>query len=60
MFGVPVEIAVRQTKLPDGIELPKVFREGIIYIEDQGELINMSYAQLSVVSCFINLLPRLL
>lgn len=37
MFGVPLEVAVNRSKLPDGIELPRVLREGIIYIEENGE-----------------------
>ena len=34
MFGVPLEVATKQTKLADGVELPRVFREGIVYIEE--------------------------
>lgn len=34
VFGVPLEVAVKQSKLPDGIELPRVFRDGIVYIEE--------------------------
>ncbi|KAL9962612.1 hypothetical protein ACROYT_G031731 [Oculina patagonica] len=34
VFGVPLEVATKQTKLPDGVELPRVFREGIVYIEE--------------------------
>ena len=40
VFGVPLEAAIKQTKFPDGIELPRVFREGILYIEDHGKLAN--------------------
>ena len=36
MFGVPLEVAIKRTKLPDGIELPRVFREGIVHIEENG------------------------
>lgn len=34
VFGVPLEVAVKQSSLPDGVELPRVFRDGIIYIEE--------------------------
>ena len=34
MFGVPLEVAVKQTRLPDGVELPRVFREGIVHIDE--------------------------
>ena len=34
MFGVPLEVATKQTKLPDGVELPRVFREGIVHIDE--------------------------
>lgn len=34
MFGVPLEVAVKQSSLPDGVELPRVFRDGIVYIEE--------------------------
>lgn len=34
VFGVPLEVATKQTKLPDGVELPRVFREGIVHIEE--------------------------
>ena len=34
MFGVPLEVATKQTRLPDGVELPRVFREGIVHIEE--------------------------
>lgn len=34
VFGVPLEVAVKQSSLPDGVELPRVFRDGIVYIEE--------------------------
>ena len=34
MFGVPLEVATKQTRLPDGVELPRVFREGIFHIDE--------------------------
>ena len=34
VFGVPLEVATKQTRLPDGVELPRVFREGIVHIEE--------------------------
>lgn len=34
VFGVPLEVAVKQSRFPDGVELPRVFREGIVYIEE--------------------------
>ena len=39
MFGVPLEVAVKQSKLPDGIELPRVFRDGIVHIEENCKII---------------------
>ena len=37
MFGVPLEVATKNTKLPDGVELPRIFREGIVHIEENGK-----------------------
>ena len=34
VFGVPLEVATKQTRLPDGVELPRVFREGIVHIDE--------------------------
>lgn len=34
VFGVPLEVATKQTRLPDGVELPRVFREGISHIDE--------------------------
>lgn len=34
VFGVPLEVAVKQSRFPDGVELPRVFREGIVYVEE--------------------------
>ena len=31
---MPLEVATKQTRLPDGVELPRVFREGISYIDE--------------------------
>lgn len=36
VFGVPLEVATKNTRLPDGVELPRVFREGIVHIEENG------------------------
>lgn len=34
VFGLPLEVATKQTRLPDGVELPRVFRESIFHIEE--------------------------
>lgn len=36
VFGVPLEVATKNTRLPDGVELPRIFREGIVHIEENG------------------------
>ncbi|XP_048590061.1 ralA-binding protein 1 isoform X1 [Nematostella vectensis] len=36
IFGIPLEKAVKQSILPDGVELPRLFREGIMYVEENG------------------------
>ncbi|XP_071788943.1 uncharacterized protein [Asterias amurensis] len=36
VFGIPLAEAVEHTKMYDGIELPKIVRECIDFIEDQG------------------------
>ncbi|XP_020894810.1 ralA-binding protein 1-A isoform X3 [Exaiptasia diaphana] len=36
IFGVPLAQAVKQSKSPDGVDLPKVLREGIVFIEENG------------------------
>ena len=46
MFGVALEVAVNRSKLPDGIELPRVFREGIMYIEENGKEPKKKYCYL--------------
>ncbi|KAK3722088.1 hypothetical protein QZH41_019844, partial [Actinostola sp. cb2023] len=43
IFGVPLAQAVKQSKFPDGIELPKVLREGIVYIEENALTIEGIY-----------------
>ena len=37
MFGVPLEVATKNTRLPDGVELPRILREGIVHIEEIGK-----------------------
>lgn len=37
VFGVPLEVATKNTRLPDGVELPRIFREGIVHIEENGK-----------------------
>jgi len=37
VFGVPLEVVTKNTRLPDGVELPRVFREGIVHIEENGK-----------------------
>lgn len=36
MFGVPLEKAVERSGFQDKVELPRVVRECIIYIEEKG------------------------
>ena len=38
VFGLPLEVATKQTRLPDGVELPRVFRESIVHIEENCKL----------------------
>ena len=38
VFGVPLEKAVERSGFQDKIELPRVVRECIIYIEEKGEV----------------------
>lgn len=40
MFGVPLEVATKQTRLPDGVELPRIIREGIAHIEENCKYFN--------------------
>ena len=55
MFGVPLEVATKQTKLPDGVELPRVFREGIVHIDENckyfSSIINNYYCERNVMLC---------
>ena len=37
VFGIPLAEAVEHTKMYDGIELPKIVRECVDFIEDQGK-----------------------
>lgn len=34
VFGVPLEVATKLTRFPDGVELPRVFREGLAHIDE--------------------------
>lgn len=36
VFGVALEIAVERSRLPDKIELPRVVRDCILFIEEKG------------------------
>ena len=37
VFGVPLEVATKLTRFPDGVELPRVFREGLAHIDENCE-----------------------
>ena len=43
VFGVPLEVAVKQSRFPDGVELPRVFREGIVYIEENCKMMRKDW-----------------
>lgn len=36
IFGVPLDVAVERSSLPDKIELPRIVRECILFIEEKG------------------------
>ena len=36
VFGVPLEVAVERSGFPDKIELPRIVRECILFIEEKG------------------------
>ena len=38
MFGIPLAEAVERSKMYDGVELPRVVRECIDYVEEFGKL----------------------
>lgn len=37
MFGVFLEVVIKNIRFLDGVELFRVFREGIVYIEENGK-----------------------
>lgn len=36
VFGVSLETAVERSRLPDKVELPRIVRECIMYVEEKG------------------------
>ena len=51
MFGVPLEVATKQTKLPDGVELPRVFRETIVHIDENCKLVLSNDISMKIMYC---------
>lgn len=55
MFGVSLEKAVERSGFQDKIELPRVVRESIIYIEEKGGVFNPCFVLTVVQFTFTNL-----
>ena len=55
VFGVSLEKAVERSGFQDKIELPRVVRESIIYIEEKGGVFNPCFVLTVVQFTFTNL-----
>ncbi|EDO28407.1 predicted protein [Nematostella vectensis] len=53
IFGIPLEKAVKQSILPDGVELPRLFREGIMYVEENGKQVDLKEYEPEVVASIV-------
>ena len=60
MFGVPLEVATKQTRLPDGVELPRVFREGIFHIDENCKFMVNNEVTKCFNTCTVHIAHQLL